>query len=471
MNSRTSTGCGAAIGAAALLLWVLSGAGCRIDQQREVAAYRKVLDLAATTGPAPAAALSLRDCLLLANRNNENLSIAGESYLRALIARKRTVASFMPTVDLVGSYLRRDPVSSDSGNQTGSSQNSSFDLSGELDWSLFDGLQDVNRYWRDTFVIEQQRSSLLAFQESLLLDVARIYYQVMRSEASVRVLENSLKVQEERLRDARGRLAAGVAPPLDVAQTEAQVSQTRTMLINARRDVQRARDLLAVLCGADVAGASLSDEFEVPESRPLLESWLQTARTNRHDLLAARAAIEASRREVEIAFGQYYPSVSLNLSAFLYRETVPTARDWDALLTANLPIFSAGRIHADVRQAWSFYRQALLVRDRLQREVTQQVQQAYHDLVSSDARLAELQVRLAAAEMAFQQAEGSYRVGRATNLDRIAAQDALLDAQLQLASEAFDRKVSYLILLQASGVLREQIEAGFVAATTLPASR
>jgi outer membrane protein len=220
-----------------------------------------------------------------------------------------------------------------------------------------------------------------------------------------------------------------------------------------------------------VAGASLSDGFEVPESRPLLESWLQTARTNRHDLLAAGAAIEASRREVEVAFGQYYPSVSLNLSGFLYRETVPTARDWDALLTANLPIFSAGRIHADVRQAWSFYRQALLVRDRLQREVTQQVQQAYHDLVSSDARLAELQVRLAAAEMAFQQAEGSYRVGRATNLDRVAAQDALLDAQLQLASEEFDRKVNYLILLQASGVLREQIEAGFVAATTQPASR
>jgi len=64
-----------------------------------------------------------------------------------------------------------------------------------------------------------------------------------------------------------------------------------------------------------------------------------------------------------------------------------------------------------------------------------------------------------------------WRSCRSGNLDRIAAQDALLDAQLQLASEAFDRKVNYLILLQASGVLREQIEAGFVAATTQPASK
>ncbi|WP_428939373.1 TolC family protein [Fontivita pretiosa] len=471
MNSAMQTSCRATIIAIALSLSVLAVAGCRVDQQREVATYRKILDLAPTTGQSPATALSLRDALLLANRNNENLSIAGESYLRALIARKRTVANFVPTVDLVGSYSRRDPVSSDSSSGGGSPQNSTFDLSAELDWNLFDGLRDINRYWRDTFLIEQQRHSLLAFQESLLLDVARIYYQVMRSEASVRVLENSLQLQEERLRDARGRLEAGVAPPLDVAQTEAQVSQTRTMLINARRDVQRARDLLVLLSGAEVSSAALSDGFELPASRPLLDGWLQTARANRHDLLAASAAIDAARREVEVAFGQYYPSVSLNLGAFLYRESVPTERDWDALLTANLPIFSAGRIHADVRQAWSFYREALLVGARLEREVTQQVQQAYHDLTSSDARLAELRVRLAAAEMAFQQAEGSYRVGRATNLDRVAAQDALLDAQLQIASEAFDRKVNYLFLLQASGVLREQIEAGFVTATTQPAAR
>jgi hypothetical protein len=38
----------------------------------------------------------------------------------------------------------------------------------------------VNRYWRDTFVIAQRRDDLLSFQESLLLDVATVYYQTLR---------------------------------------------------------------------------------------------------------------------------------------------------------------------------------------------------------------------------------------------------------------------------------------------------
>lgn len=438
--------------------------GCKVNQAAEVKAYREVLDLSPTTRQA-GQPLTLRDALLLANQYNENLSIEGEGYLRALIGRHRTAANFLPTVDLAPTYVRRDPVSDDSGDD------STFDVPAVLDWNLFDGFRDVNRYWRDSFVIEERRLSLLSFQELLLLDVARVYFQVRRSEASVRVLENSLTVQDERLRFTRGQFEAGRARPLDVVQTEAQVSATRTLLINARRDVRNGRQLLVLLTGQDVRDAVLVDRFEAPEALTPLADQIEVARQSRHDLLAADAAIRAARREVEVAFGQYYPSVTLNLSAFLYRETVPTARDWIGILEANLPLFSAGRIEADVREAWSFARQALLVRSFLDRQVVQQVSQAYEDLLASQARVAELGVRLAAAQQAFDQAEASYRVGLATNLDRIAAQDALLDAQLQLSSEEFDRRVFYLVLLRSTGLLREELESGAATARLIPATR
>ena len=61
------------------------------------------------------------------------------------------------------------------------------------------------------------------------------------------------------------------------------------------------------------------------------------------------------------AFSQYYPSVSLNFNAFLYRENFDDASKWTAVLSANLPIFTAGLIHADVRDAWSGLRQAALL--------------------------------------------------------------------------------------------------------------
>ncbi len=438
------------------LLSLLPAGGCRVNHDEERGIYREILDLPAHRHESEQS-LSLRDALLLANRNNEELSMRGEQYFRSWIARRRTVANFLPTVNLVASAVERDRVSSSNGDG-GSSNDSTFDVSGQLNWNLFNGFRDVNRYWRDTYLIEQSRNELLSFQESLLLDVAATYYQILRSEASVHVLENSLAVQEERLRDTQGRLDAGVARPLDLAQTQAQVSATRTILINARRDVSNARDVLELLIAFPVHQASLVDEFELPARIGELDAYLEAAMNARHDLQAGEMAILAARREVEVAIGQYYPTVALNLEAFVYRETVPDERDWTGLLVANVPIFAAGRIRADVREAWSFFREALLVRSILYRQVRQQVRQAYHDLAASESRLSELQVQLRAAEQASRQAEASYRVGLATNLERVAAQDALLSAQLQLASEEFDRKVLYLILLRSSGLLREDLE-------------
>lgn len=441
---------GPGVVAALLCAFALAGTGCAVNQADEVAAYRKVIDLR-PTALNPAIPLTLGQALLLANQNNENLALEGEDYLQALIERHRAVSSLLPTVDLSATHSRAERLEGSGGDAT--------DVAADLNWNVFNGFRDLNRYWRETYRAEQQRNDLLAFQETLLLDVAQVYYEVLRSEASVRVLENSLSVQEERLRDARGRVEAGVARPLDVAQTEAQASATRTALIDARRDVVTARNLLALLTDAPVTDVPLEDAYAPPTEIDPLERYLAAATEARRDVAAAAAAVAAARRDVEVAWGQYYPSVSLNLSAFLYRESVPDERDWNGLLSANLPLFSAGRIRADVREAWSFFRQALLVRSFLVRQATEQVATAYHELAASVARLAELQVQVTAAEQAFRQAEASYRAGLATNLERVAAQDALLSAQLQLAREEFDREVFHLALLRAAGLLRAEVES------------
>jgi outer membrane protein len=242
-------------------------------------------------------------------------------------------------------------------------------------------------------------------------------------------------------------------------QTEAQLSATRTTLINARRDVANARNLLAYLLGEPELTIALRQHDLMPDTMPDIADCLALARAHRHDLAAAQAAVQAARREVEVAWGQYYPSIDLDLSAFLHRETSPEDRDWDAVLSANLPIFAAGRIHADVREAWSFFREAVLVQQQFERRLVQQVRRAYDDFVASGARLAELRVQVAAAEQAERLASEAARVGLGTNLDRIVAQDALLSAQLQLASEEFDRELLYLTLLRTVGMLRESLNA------------
>ncbi len=93
---------------------------------------------------------------------------------------------------------------------------------------------------------------------------------------------------------------------------------------------------------------------------------------------------------------------------------------------------------------------------------------AYENLVASGQRLQELRTEVAAAAEAFRVAERSYDVGRATNLERLTAQNTLLNAQLQQTTEQFNQKIFYLDLLRVAGTLRVKIP---FTPTTLPADQ
>jgi outer membrane protein TolC len=434
-------------------------AGCHLNQKEEVARYRKILDAdAPLIDFAPGEPLSLEQALALANQHNERLAVRGEDYLQALIAKDRAASNFLPTISLAPTYFQQDEVSGNEQNGSGggnvvASINHRLDVPITGRMNIFNGFSDVANYRAAGRTIEQRRALLLDFQAVVLLDVARTYYQVLRSERSVEVLKNSLNLQDERVRDFQARRRAGVVRPLDVAQTEAQASATRVSLIDAKNDVVNGRTTLAFLVGAPVASSALIDQAKAISEVPSMADLQNEALRRRQDLAAARAAVAASKYDVEAAIGHYFPSVSFNVNYFLSRESLPSESRWNEILSLNLPIFSAGTLEADLRLAWSLLRQNKLFESLTERQVLQDVRIAYENLLASQDRLRELQVQLKAGEEALLQAEQSYKAGLGTNLERLVAQDRLLSTQLQLTSERYDQKVFYLALLRSVGAL------------------
>ena len=206
------------------------------------------------------------------------------------------------------------------------------------------------------------------------------------------------------------------------------------------------------------AELSFDTERDFPATSGLeaVEAIQERALNDHEDVRAAIAAIAAAQQAVRAAFSQYYPSVSLNFSAFLYRENFDDASKWTAVLNANLPIFTAGLIRADVREAWSALRQAALLESITRRQVMQDVQIAYQNVLASRARLTDQRTQVDAARDALNQAEASYRVGLATNLERLTAQSQLLNAELQLAGEQYDQSLLLLDLTRFVGRLGQR---------------
>lgn len=458
-----------------LLALSLAVGGCHLDQKKEVARYRAILDAdAPQIDFTPGEPLALEQALALANQHNEQLALRGEDYLQALIAKDRAFAAFLPTISLAPTYFQQDEVNaneqnSGAGGSVVSSINHRLDvpITGRI--NVFNGFSDVATYRSAGRTIEQRRAQLLDAQAIILLDVARTYYQILRSERSVEVLKGSLNLQEERVRDFQARRRAGVVRPLDVAQTEAQASATRVSLIDARNDVVNGRTTLAFLVGAPVASSPLIDQANVISDMPNMAVLQHEAIQRRQDLAAARAGVAAAKYDVETAIGRYFPSISFNVNYFLSRESLPSQSRWNEILSANLPIFSAGILEADLRLAWSLLRQAKLAESLTERQVLQDVLIAYENVSASRDRLRELQVQVKAGEEALLQAEQSYRAGLGTNLERLVAQDRLLSAQLQLTSERYDQKIFYLGLLRAVGALSIRLP-GEPAPTTQPST-
>lgn len=447
------------------LIAISAAAGCAVDQRREVDAYRELAGVGGetprieTNGP-----LSLEEALRLAASGNERIGIEGENLVQALAQKQRAAASLLPTLDVFGNFTFRENVggggTDSNGSTSSNSRNTIFDGGLRAQYTLLTGMSDFANVRSLDATIEQRRWLLLDLRETLLLETARAYYTVAAAERLVSVIESSMAVQAERLRDIRGRQAVGFARPLDVAQIESQASATAVTLLNAQNALRNARSLLALLTAAEVHDSPLTDGFDPPagavSDRPT-DGLIELALAHRQDVIAADAAVWASRELVDAAIGLYYPTVTLNLDYFLTRQSVPTDRDWAGLLTVSLPIFSAGQIDAQVRAAWSGFRQELLRYSLTRRQVEADVRLAHEELRSAALRIAELERQVRSAEEALRQAEASYAAGLGTNLERIAAQDQVLSAQLALARERYSLKIAYLALRRSTGTLSPTI--------------
>lgn len=443
-------------------------AGCP-TQRQEIQSYRNVVDAGL---PRPKSyqmgqPLSLKRAMALANESNEQIGLQGENYVQALIAKSRAVSAFLPTVSFQPDFtIEQAPLNGTTSAGASVTPQVAATAGGYIArgdvWQRFEA--PVTGGMNLSFVsyqnlksteqaIVQQRQFLLDTQATLLLNVAQTYYQVLLSEEQVRVLENSLKLQNARLADAQSRFENHLALALEVSQTRAQVANTESLLTQARSDVRNGRHMLAFLIGVQEIDGPLVDEAAVPDQLPTVDEFRKYAAAHRQDLLGAESAVRAAKYAVDAAIAEYYPSVSIDVAGFLFRQYYSDASKWDAILIGNLPIFSAGIIEADVRDAWSKLRQAALYQSELLRQIDRDVQVAYDNLVTAREKLTSLQEEVQAASDSLNQSEQLLKNELAIPLDVLTAQDTLLSAQLNYTSEQISRSIFYLDLLRITGQL------------------
>ncbi len=434
---------------------LVSLAGC-VNQKEEVMHYRKVLHSKPATSSAQLivpSQLTLAAALKLANDNNEQLAIAGENYLQAMIAKDKAFSTFMPTVGVGAQDFQMHEFNT-SGMPAGVSQffqthYFNVPLQTQLNVNV---LKDATAISAAGAYVNQRKALLLDLQSNLLLEVAQTYYQVLSDQRSVAVLRQTLRVQQANVKSQTNKEKAGVALQLSVLQSQADEASTRVQLTQAENNVDKGRATLAFLIGVPTLnGTHLINQFNPPHRIPDLARLDEIALVKRQDLVAADDAVTTSERNVSAAIDEYFPSVSVDFNTFLYKEQFPSDSWWSGLFSANFPIFEGGMIYQNIRTAYSQMRQAMLQRQLLVRQIMEQVRIARTDWLTSVRLVANLKTEMRSAQAAYHQAQHSYSAGVATNLDVITAQDLALSAQLAYQQARYDERVRILNLLRQTG--------------------
>jgi len=440
------------IAAAALFVVV----GC-VNQQEEVAHYETILNnKAPATQPVEAPKnLTLAEAMRLANSNNEQLEISGEDFVQALIACNRAFATFLPSVSVGADEYQAQGYTTPPGipNFTQIFQNRYFNVPLETQLNV-NVLNDATAISAANVYASQRAALLLDMQSSILLETAQTYYQVLTDEHSVAVLTATLAVEQADVLTMQHKEQAGVALRLDVLQSQANAAQTQTELTQAENDVLTGRATLAFLIGVpSLDSVQLVDDFHSPTQIPELQQLNQIAFEQRQDMVAVTDAVEFTQKEVSAAYQEFAPTISINFDTFLFKQQFPSDQWWSGLFSVNMPLFEGGMIYADIRKAYSQLRQAQLQQRYLAREIIEQVKIARDNWLNSVQQVNNYYIEMSAAMAAWKQAQHSYSVGLAINLDVITAENRALTAQLAYQKAIYAERTDMLNLVRETGGL------------------
>ncbi|MDX2135822.1 MAG: TolC family protein [Saprospiraceae bacterium] len=267
--------------------------------------------------PAQDSLLSAVQAVEIALENNYAIRISRTDAEVARLNNTKANAGMLPTLNLVASdnftvsAFQQQLANGNEFNDLGATFNT-FNAGVQLGWTIFDGRRMYRA--KDRLALQEALGdmNLRAAVQRTTAAVLQTYYGIAASRLQEQSLEEVIALNEERLRIAEARLAAGFATQNDGLQARIDLNQRRGDLLAQQNTTQATKRNLNLLLARDpLTPFSVDENLEnvyVPERVALLEG-LQTANP---ELLAALLNEQISAVQVAEAEAVRKPRISTN---------------------------------------------------------------------------------------------------------------------------------------------------------------
>jgi len=323
--------------------------------------------------------------------------------------------------------------------------------------AAFENLYDFGRTAHQVKASQWASVSLshaLEAQQALVkLDVEQAYYTALQQQRLVKVDEQILADRQLIARQAKAFYDAQIKSKVDLSLAEVGVSNANLELVQARDRLRTAFAELNRAMGIDGEPAYTLEEPKIDvESPPTLASLLADSH-RRPELLAFDAEIKADEEIVARSRANKWPKLmALFSSGWVRFSDYSPAKLLLGAFGIDFPIFTGGRIEAEIDEAKANLARTRAARDNQAQDVRVQVQRAHNELLSAIESIRANEQLITQAREALRLARARYRVQIGSFVELTSAEAAASSAEAQYAQALYRYKIAQLTLNYVSGL-------------------
>ena len=297
-----------------------------------------------------------------------------------------------------------------------------------LSYQLFDGGRTAAQVSQAAAALAGAEADERTARMSLIDTTTKAYFDLVAAMQYAIVADRSVEVAQAQVDDAQRFLSAGQVPRADVLRAETELANQRVQDLGAGTAVALAQTALDNTLGVPLGDLHQpTDPLEAGAPDVALDALLTAARTNRGDIAAAQAAVDAAGYALKEARSGHAPRIGIALAGGnVQPAVVPGYRNQFSVgLNAVWTLFDGRTAAGGIDAAEAGIDRAKLTLERLRTDVELQVRQAVLNLSDAKARVGAAQAYVALADENLRLAQVRYRGGVGTVLE---VQDAQLRA-------------------------------------------
>jgi outer membrane protein len=392
--------------------------------------------------------VTLAEAIRRAGVRNVTINVAVEEIQRAEALVREARATSLPSLTANGIYTRLDADREFQGRRIAARDQLSANL-------LLSVPLVVPQRWTQwshaSSNLKSARASAEDVRRQVAIAVARAYLAVISQKRVVEVGERALATAKAHYDYAHTRFAGGIGNRVDAVRAEQEVATDQAQIESGYAALARAREALGVLVG-EQGPLDAEDDVALAAS-PEFDHAMRDATTQRRDIVASRARLDAAEQVKRDSYTDYLPFLIGTVQPFYQNPPtlVQPLTGWQAQLLLTIPIYDGGLRYGLHAERESLSNEARSQYEALVRQARSDVRLAFESVKRAEAALAAATHAARLARSALELATTAYQAGATTNIEVIDAERRARDAETAAAVAEDSARQARVDLLAATG--------------------